>query len=137
MTPPTLALLAAGILIFTGIVHTLAEIAGARGPHPPPLETLMASMKSTHVSLPGREVSVYRLMRGSSLTMGLLFVGLGAIDLALALGASPASPIPPAVLWINVVLTGLGTLLAARYFFVLPITLLGLSCASFLAALGL
>ena len=30
-----------------------------------------------------------------------------------------------------------GTLLAARYFFVLPITLLGLSCASFLAALGL
>ncbi len=135
MTPHTLALIAAGILIFTGVVHTLAELFGARGPHPPELQTLLASMKSTRVPLPGREVSIYRLMRGSSLCMGLLFVGLGAIDLALALDASPTAPIPAAVLWINVAITGLGAFLAMRYFFVVPITLLGLACAGFIAAL--
>lgn len=135
MTPHTLTLFGAGILIFTGVVHTLAELFGARGPHPPELQTLLASMKSTRVSLPGREVSIYRLMRGSSLCMGLLFVGLGAIDLALALDPWPTVPIPSAVLVINAVVTGVGALLAMRYFFVVPIALLGLACAGFIAAL--
>jgi hypothetical protein len=62
-------------------------------------------------------------------------IGLGAIDLALALDAWPTVPIPSAVLVINAVVTGVGALLAMRYFFVVPITLLGLACAGFIAAL--
>ncbi len=123
--------LAAGAYMLTGVGHTAAELLGAERPLPPALQDVMNGMKATAVTLPGRQVPLFDLMRGMSLMMGALLIAVGAGQFALV-GAVMTTP---SALVINLFLSAVGLLVSARYLFPVPTILMGLATLSYAGAL--
>ena len=118
-------------LILLGLSHLAAESRLKRHDPPKDLAETIFAMQTAKVEFPGREIPLYDLMRGFSLTMGLLFVGLGVVDHLIAALVTQS----PVLLWVLVVLTALAFGLAYRYFFVLPIAVLFVCLFCFTGAL--
>ena len=96
-------------LLFTGLGHLATELFA---PDTPERTAMLATMHGWRVALPGVERTVQDLFSGFSLMMGLLLVGCGAL-------IATARP----TRWsgaVVVALTLVATVMAWRYFFVVP-----------------
>ena len=113
----TLSLIASVSLVLVGVGHTLAEIVMGGGEPPEEIAEVIGTMKNTRLALPGRRVSLFMLMRGFSLAMGLWLIAFGAQNLLLP----PESAASVPVLVLNTVVTTAGFGIACRYFFAVPI----------------
>ena len=126
-TPELLFHVGSGALVFVGLAHTMVElIMGSKEPPPEAAATLRA-MKDTMLTLPGRKVSVYSMMRGYSLMMGVLLMTVGALGHQLAAGGAGSTGLVATF----AAFSALGLLCSVRYFFVLPVVLLGVALLSF------
>ena len=66
-----------------GLGHGMSELVmGGREP-PESAVAAVAAMKESRISMPGRGVSLFMLLRGFSLMMGLLLMGYGTLNLLL------------------------------------------------------
>ncbi len=123
----TLVMIGSIAFVVLGVGHTLAELLmSSPDKLPEAAAATVTAMKETRIAMPGRRVSLFMMMRGFSLMMGVLLVGFGTLDLLLPAEVALSMP----VLVVNTGVAGLGFALASRYFFAVPIvgTLVSLVC---------
>ena len=124
---------ASGCFTLVGATHCAVELVmGAKGP-PEHARELVRQMQATKIALPGRQVPVYELMRGYSLMMGVVMIGLGVLGHLGAAALSSSTLASSSLALVSAV--GLG--LSLRFFFLLPTLAMAVaSVASVAAALS-
>ena len=110
----TLFLIGSSLFVLLGAGHTLTEVAMGSQPPREEISPAIEAMKRSEVPMPGGGVSLFMLMRGFSLMMGLLLIGFGLLNLLL-----PAKTI--AIVALDAAVSAIGLALSIRYLFVVPI----------------
>ena len=122
--------IAAGSFVLTGLGHTSAELFAGIQNTSEETTRVLEEMKSCLIPMPGRKVSIYTMMRGFSLMMGLLLIAIGVINHLSATTVMTQAP----MMGLNVAVSALGLFISIRYFFIVPIVLMGIATGAYLTA---
>ncbi len=115
--------------IFVGIGHTVTYMLI---PNTPERTKILQDMKNFPISMPGTESNLYLFHEGFSLMMGSLLIAYGLLNLSL----TKTSMIPGKhVILINVIMSLLAFIISIKYFFIVPVTFLGIAFLCFLISL--
>lgn len=120
--------IASWTLLLGGLIHTISDLLA---PETPEKNEIIGQMKAYTGQVLGTEFNLFGFFQGFSFTMGLLFVGYGALNL-LILKNNQQVQLPSNILLLNIVVTLISVIISIKYFFLIPTLLVGIPFLGFL-----
>ena len=120
--------IASWALVLGGLVHSIADLTS---PKTAEQIEFMNQMKKFTGQVLGTEFNMFSFFQGFSLTMGLLLIGYGALNV-LILKNNQKEDLPTNILTLNILVTLVSVMLSIKYFFIIPTILTSIPFVGFI-----
>jgi hypothetical protein len=118
--------------LLTGTGHLMAHFLA---PKTAPQLEMMKSMEKFSISMPGTQSNLLLFHEGFSIMMGILLFSFGLMNLILYKISESDPKTYKNILLLNCVLSLISFILSVKYFFVVPVVLMGIATLSFFGIL--
>lgn len=114
-------------LIIVGIGHTVTDLTS---PKTDLQLEFMTKMKAFPIEVMGTQNNIFSFHQGFSLMMGLLLLGYGLLNLLIIRNLKHLT-LPVNILILNIIISAVSLILSVKYFFIVPIVLIGIAFIGF------
>jgi hypothetical protein len=118
--------------ILVGIGHLIGHLLS---PKTSEQIEMLQTMKEFTIAMPGTETNLLLFYTGFSLMMGIMLLSYGVINLLLLKNIKQINWIDNQILITNTLVSFMSLILAIKYFFIIPIVLMGIALTGFTLAL--